>query len=610
MTQKLLALLLLLIFLASPLQAVFASEESLAETPETAVHASESETVGLATDIPIYFFADQYGGILGIAPVTDNFFLWAYAPFALSSSDISDLYTSHDPTNNASDLEGFWKFDGGYTDDSGNGNTLTGQNSPVFSTDVAFSSGGTITTSTTTTYTYATTSASSANPHAVIQITPASSGQATTTFVYDNNGNLIQSGTINGTTTYAWDYRNRMTDSATSTVTGTTTYLYDHSDQRVKKTFGNTVTTYVNKLYDLTTSTATTSASTTAYIWAGDMLVATIEGNGYSTSTYFVHPDHLGSANVITNSAGAVKQAIDYYPFGEERINTNSNLADRTFINQFYDREQSLSYLNARYLQSSRGQFLSQDPVFLSVGFKSFDKQFFTDPQQMNSARTMGGSNSGFASGWRGNTQSRAGSISQAEYLADPQMQNSYAYARGNPIRFSDPTGLWYQEFLTGQQSWSSFYGEVGEAANTLGQTSPAWNFAMNHPYTTGAVVGVASAGAAQAGLYGTVALKAAAYPGVGIGYSASRVAQGSAYLYLAQDSLRSISSTLTQFNNLNNATFGSSAKLIYNAGLQGASTFGGERVGGIADTLNLLSSTLRDLSKALSSISSQSSKK
>ena len=378
----------------------------------------------------VHIFVDEYGGILGIFPVTDDFFLWAYAPFVLSSSDISDLYTSHDPTNNASDLEGFWKFDGGYTDDSGNGNTLTGQNSPVFSTDVAFSSGGTITTSTTTTYTYATTSASSANPHAVIQITPASSGQATTTFVYDNNGNLIQSGTINGTTTYAWDYRNRMTDSATSTVTGTTTYLYDHSDQRVKKTFGNTVTTYVNKLYDLTTSTATTSASTTAYIWAGDMLVATIEGNGYSTSTYFVHPDHLGSANVITNSAGAVKQAIDYYPFGEERINTNSNLADRTFINQFYDREQSLSYLNARYLQSSRGQFLSQDPVFLSVGFKSFDKQFLTDPQQMNSARTMGGSNSGFASGWRGNTQSRAGSISQLEYLADPQMQNSYAYAR------------------------------------------------------------------------------------------------------------------------------------------------------------------------------------
>ncbi|OHA66816.1 MAG: hypothetical protein A3D59_00065 [Candidatus Wildermuthbacteria bacterium RIFCSPHIGHO2_02_FULL_47_17] len=313
---------------------------------------------------------------------------------ALSSSDISDLYTSHDPTNNASDLEGFWKFDGGYTDASGNANTLTAYNSPTFSTDIAFPAGTIITTSTTTTYTYATTSAGYANPHAVTQISPPTFS-ATTTLVYDNNGNLTQSGAVSGTTTYAWDYRNRLIGSATSTQTGTTTYAYDHADQRVRKVFGGTTNTYINKFYDLTTSTAISSASTTAYIWVGDMLVATVEGNGYATSTYFVHPDHLGSTNVITNSAGVVTQAIDYYPFGEERLNTNANLADRTFINQFYDREQSLSYLNARYLQSSRGQFLSQDAVF-----------------------------------W-----------SQEQNLSDPQSLNSYSYANNNPINRSDPSG-------------------------------------------------------------------------------------------------------------------------------------------------------------------------
>jgi len=46
----------------------------------------------------------------------------------------------------------------------------------------------------------------------------------------------------------------------------------------------------------------------------------------------------------------------------------------------------------------------------------------------------MGGSNSGFASGWSGNTRSRGNSISQAEWLADPQGQNSYAYARRKKI--------------------------------------------------------------------------------------------------------------------------------------------------------------------------------
>ena len=49
--------------------------------------------------------------------------------------------------------------------------------------------------------------------------------------------------------------------------------------------------------------------------------------------------------------------------------------------------------LNARYYESTRGQFLSQDPSFLSVGdpnqVKSVTGQdqrlFLTDPQQMNS---------------------------------------------------------------------------------------------------------------------------------------------------------------------------------------------------------------------------------
>jgi len=386
-TQKLLASLLLFVFLTSPLEAAFASEPE----PETS-----GGTVHLML---VHILVDEYGGILGIAPVTDNLFLWAYAPFALSDSEISSLYTSPDTFQNGTDLEGYWKFDGGYTDDSGNGNTLTGQNSPVFSSDVAFSSGGTITTSTTT-YTYATTSTSYANPHAAIQITPPTFS-ATTTLVYDNNGNLTQSGTVSGTTTFSWDYRNRMTGSATSTASGTTTNLYDHFDQRVRKSNNSAATTYIEKFYDTTASTATSSASTTAYIWVGDTVVATVEGNGYATSTRFVHSDHLGSTNVVTDSGGNVTQAIDYYPFGTRRINSGSDVSGREFIGQFYDEASALSYLNARYYEGSRGQFLSQDPAFWQVG------------------------------------NAQAG----IALLRDPQLLNSYGYSRNNPIVLKDADG-------------------------------------------------------------------------------------------------------------------------------------------------------------------------
>ena len=198
-----------------------------------------------------------------------------------------------------------------------------------------------------------------------------------------------------------------------------------------------------------------------------------------------------------------------------------------------------------------------------------------------------------------------------SEYLTDPQGQNSYSYARNNPLKYTDPNGEWYKDFITGQQSWSSFYDEVGEAANYLGQSSPTWNFAMDHPYTAGAVTGLASAGAAQAGLYGVVAYKAVAFPGVGAGYVASRVVEGSVYLYLAQNSLTNVPSLFGQMSDydLSNPTLGSSARLISNFGLEGASTFGSEKIGGIADMFNLLSSALGDISKALNSLSDKISK-
>ena len=50
------------------------------------------------------------------------------------------------------------------------------------------------------TYTYAGTNY--ANPHAVTQI---ANGQSTTTYSYDQNGNLSQKTTDGVTTTYMWD---------------------------------------------------------------------------------------------------------------------------------------------------------------------------------------------------------------------------------------------------------------------------------------------------------------------------------------------------------------------------------------------------------------------
>jgi uncharacterized protein RhaS with RHS repeats len=60
------------------------------------------------------------------------------------------------------------------------------------------------------------------------------------TFSYDNDGNLIQKTTDGTTTTYVWDYANRLT--ALGVGGATTTYGYDAFGQRVLQTTATTTT--------------------------------------------------------------------------------------------------------------------------------------------------------------------------------------------------------------------------------------------------------------------------------------------------------------------------------------------------------------------------------
>jgi hypothetical protein len=103
-----------------------------------------------------------------------------------------------------------------------------------------------------------------------------------------------------------------------------------------------------------------------------------------------------------------------------------SKFARRTYVEMDAGVVQAL--LNARYCEGSRGQFLSQDPVFWEIGLSQDGRNALSNSQALNSGRTMGGPNSASASGLKTNTQSTGNSISMAEYLADPQALNAYSY--------------------------------------------------------------------------------------------------------------------------------------------------------------------------------------
>jgi len=198
----------------------------------------------------------------------------------------------------------------------------------------------------------------------------------------------------------------------------------------------------------------TTTAFTRKYL-AFEVKADSAGGSGTSAISY-LHTDHLGGTHVISDESGQQVELNDYYPFGDFRINESSVGEQRKYTGHEYDEDTGLTYMGARYYPGNIGRFISQDPAYLAVGnigalqniTQLTLQEYLSDPQGFNSPRTTArnGLNSTSGFGWKRNTIAAGNSMSGwAEILADPQAQNSYAYARNNPLKYTDPDGEFYQ---------------------------------------------------------------------------------------------------------------------------------------------------------------------
>jgi RHS repeat-associated protein len=109
----------------------------------------------------------------------------------------------------------------------------------------------------------------------------------------------------------------------------------------------------------------------------------------------FQHRDHLGSLRLVTGAAGAVDERHDYYPFGREMFLPGASVSNRSNLFSASHREPEI------------------DSDYMQMRFKSANYPFFSSPDPIDDVS-----------------------------LDSPRSWNKYAYVHGNPMRFTDPSGL------------------------------------------------------------------------------------------------------------------------------------------------------------------------
>lgn len=229
---------------------------------------------------------------------------------------------------------------------------------------------------------------------------------ATTNITTNANGNITGFSPGFGTaavTTLAYNNANRL--SSVSSSSGTLgSYVYDAFGNRLSKTVGSNTTLYQYSGGALIAET--TGGTATDYIYLNGRPLAMLSG---TTFTY-LHDDNLGTPRVATNASQTVVWKASYLPFGETIATSGSVTVNLRFPGQYYDAESGFNHNGFRdYVPNTLARYLEADPsglyentVTLSAGLNPYiyagdDPMRTTDPWGLY---TTWGSTGGFT--WNG----------------------------------------------------------------------------------------------------------------------------------------------------------------------------------------------------------------
>lgn len=181
------------------------------------------------------------------------------------------------------------------------------------------------------------------------------------TYTYDNNGNTATKVDSNGTTTYAWDYENRLTSVTLPGSGGTITFKYDPFGRRIQKVSPTATTNY---LYDGANVIEEVDAT-------GTVLARYSQGAGIdqpldvftSGAAKYYDSDGLGSVTSLADISGSLTDTYTTDTFGKTTASSGTTRNPYRYTARDLDAETGLMYYRARYYDASIGRFLSEDPI-------------------------------------------------------------------------------------------------------------------------------------------------------------------------------------------------------------------------------------------------------
>jgi len=200
----------------------------------------------------------------------------------------------------------------------------------------------------------------------------------------DSNGNTQTSVTGSNTTTYAWDFENRLTSVTLPGTGGTVSFKYDPLGRRIYKSSSSGTSVYAYDGENLIEETNSSGAVVARYEETQniDEPLAMLR----SSTTSYYHADGLGSVTSLSSSAGSIANTYTYDSFGKLTASTGSLVNPFRYTARESDAETGLYYYRARYYDQSAGRFLSEDPVRFrgGVNFYAYTENNptnFADPE-------------------------------------------------------------------------------------------------------------------------------------------------------------------------------------------------------------------------------------